>query len=77
MSELATLRASVHATARTAPEPRHPVLRLQDVPAPVPGGRRLEDRQFEVMKQEFNASGGLVDGNTLAWQLRRRLDQPV
>jgi hypothetical protein len=61
----------------TRPEHRPPVHLTPAQPVPASTGRRLEDRQFELMNQVFTATGGLVDGNALAGQLRRRWDQPI
>jgi len=39
--------------------------------------RRLEDRQYLVMQQAFRAAGGVVNGDQLAYLMRKRVDQPI
>ena len=47
------------------------------MPAPLQAGRRLEDRQFLMMREAFEAGGGLVSGDAVARYLRNRWDQPI
>jgi hypothetical protein len=44
---------------------------------PAQWGRRAEDRQFVIMEQAFNRTGGLTTSDEIARLTRRRCEQPI
>lgn len=50
------------------------VLKLHQCPI---AGISCDERQFQRMHEVYVRTGGLVSGDSLAWRLRERCDQPI
>jgi hypothetical protein len=70
----------MNALATLCTTDRYPALaRRSDTKTPTDAstGRRLRDRQYVVMSEAFETSGGLVDCDALVRRMRKHWDQPI